>query len=116
MSANESQTHISAAHVELDCAHGDRLRIEAVLVGANSTPSQRSFLSVSAAYMLGAAGDPADAPADPSRGFATGYRGLVGDEIAALVGVQLQDLLAASGATTAGRTCDVPPDPDTPPP
>lgn len=106
MSANESQVRISAARIELECAHGERLSIEAAVVGTNPAPSQSNFLSVSAAYMLGAGHGASDARADACTGFAAGYRGRVGDEIAALVGAHLQDLLAASGASPAGRACD----------
>lgn len=101
MNANESHVRISAARIELDCAHGDRLSIEAAVIGADPAPSTSTFLSVSAAYMLGAGRSAPERPDDACSGFAAGYRGLVGDEIAALVLDCARDQLAASGAALA---------------
>jgi len=111
MSANESNTRISAARIEFDCAHGDRLSIEAAVIEASPAPSQNTFLRVSAAYLLGAGcGDP-DAPIDAATGFAATYRGMIGNEIATLVGARLQDQLAASRASLTERAFDAQPAP-----
>lgn len=109
MSANESHIRISAARIELDCAHGDRLSIEAAVFGQDCAPTAGSFLRVSAAYLLGAAHAEPDSPGDGCAGFAAGYRGLVGDEIAALIGQHLQDRLAASRVSPARQAHELQP-------
>ena len=111
MSASQTHTRISAARIEFDCAHGDCLSIEAAVIEASPASPESTFLSVSAAYILGAGRGEPDAPVDACSGFAASYRCMVGDEIAALIGARLQDQLAASGASPSERAFDEQPAP-----
>lgn len=97
MSTNEPSIRASAARVSLDCAHGDRLSVEALLAAANAEPLKKAFLAISARYIFGEGGI-AGSPPDACSGFAACHRGLVGDEIAGPLVTSLQERLGATRA------------------